>query len=133
MLMPQVSEERQRIAPTAFESALPLSEVAHELLQPLMEYDRDHGSELVRTLRTYLSCDRDTVATCEQLFIHRNTLRYRLKHITTRLGVDIDSTSAITSLWLACLSLAREEQMQDGAPAHAGSTLTSREESHDGD
>ncbi|MCB1272964.1 MAG: helix-turn-helix domain-containing protein [Leucobacter sp.] len=90
-------------------TALPLEVIAHQQLQPLIDYDRTHNSELLHTLRTYLALDRDTAATCEALFIHRNTLRYRLKHITEQLRVDIESTAATTSLWLSFLVSAPDD------------------------
>ena len=46
--------------------------------------------ELLETLRQYLYCNGNLVKTSQALFIHRNTLLYRLNQIRDLLGRDID-------------------------------------------
>ena len=89
-------------------TSVPLADVARDLLRPLIEYDDAHGSALVETLRAYLTADRDVAAATTSLFIHRNTLRYRLRQITTLLDIDVDASATIASLWLAYAALADE-------------------------
>lgn len=50
---------------------------------------RIHTS-LYETLREYLECERNYVRTAERLFIHRNTLLYRLKRINDLTNLDLD-------------------------------------------
>lgn len=57
-----------------------------DLLGPLLDQDRARGSNLLRTLETYLRNDRNIAATARDLFIHYNTLRYRLTRIEELLG-----------------------------------------------
>ncbi len=52
-----------------------------ETLARLLEYDRAHSGSLVETLEAFLRCDYNRVHTAAQLFIHYNTLRYRLAQI----------------------------------------------------
>lgn len=78
-----------------------LDEIARRVLGPLLDYDSTRGGALVPTLREYLACNRMATETAERLFIHRNTLRYRLRQISELLDIDIDSTWATTNLWLA--------------------------------
>ena len=47
-------------------------------------------AELLETLRQYLYCNGNLVKTSQALFIHRNTLLYRLNQIRDLLGRDID-------------------------------------------
>ena len=51
------------------------------MLGPIREYDKKNNSEFLETLRIFLEENEDIVATCKRLFIHRNTLAYRLKRI----------------------------------------------------
>lgn len=84
---------------------VPVAELATQLLEPLAEHDRDHGSDLVTTLRGYLEADRNVVTATAQLYIHRNTLRNRLQKIEELLGVDLEGSGEIANLWLALRAL----------------------------
>lgn len=88
---------------------VPIVQIARDLLRPLRDYDAVHGSTLVDTLRAHLEADRDIARTTTALFVHRNTLRYRLRQIATLLDIDLDSTSAISSLRLAFLAVDHEQ------------------------
>jgi PucR family transcriptional regulator, purine catabolism regulatory protein len=57
--------------------------------------------ELLMTLKTYLECQGNSIETAEKLFIHRNTLRYRLQRIEKILGRDLSQSEERFSLWLA--------------------------------
>lgn len=105
-------------------TAVPLADVARDLLQPLIEYDAAHGSALVETLHAYLTADRDVLAATSRLFIHRNTLRYRLRQITSLLDIDLESTATIATLWLAYTGLA-DEADPAGVAIHEPGAVTS--------
>ncbi|MGV9865626.1 PucR family transcriptional regulator [Rhodococcus koreensis] len=83
------------------EAGLPLRDLAAEALAPLLDYDQKHGTALVDTLRRYLAEDGAPAATATALFVHRNTLRNRLRLIEELTGRDIDSPSSRTHFWLA--------------------------------
>ena len=46
----------------------------------------DNSTELLDTLKAYLDCGRSLEATSKQLFVHANTVRYRLKKISEVIG-----------------------------------------------
>ena len=56
--------------------------------------------ELFATLQTYLSCQGNLSETAARIFIHRNTLRYRLSRIEELLGKDLNSMETRFMLWL---------------------------------
>jgi len=63
----------------------------HErIFEPLLQYDREKGSELVNTLETYINCNFSRTRTAEKLHLHRNSLNYRLQKIEELLEKDID-------------------------------------------
>jgi sugar diacid utilization regulator len=95
-------------------TSAPLIDSARQQIAPLIEYDLLHGSALVDTLRAYLTQDRDVGATCSALFIHRNTLRYRLQQIAGLLDANLESTKEIATLWLAFLVL-DDERSPEGS------------------
>ena len=61
-----------------------------ETLEPVVLYDSRYGTELVRTLTTYLENDASTVKTATGLFAHRHTIRYRLDRVGELTGLDVD-------------------------------------------
>lgn len=52
-----------------------------ETLKVLVDYDRDHDSELVRTLQTYFKCGGNLKKLAEELGVHYNTVAYRIQRI----------------------------------------------------
>ncbi len=71
------------------------------LLGPLEAYDRDHGSELVRTLEVFLACSGSWNKAADEMFVHVNSLRYRLRRISELTGRDPRSLADQAALLLA--------------------------------
>jgi len=71
--------------------------LARRALEPLA----DAEPVLLETLEVYLETSGSTRAVCERLFIHRNTLSYRMRRIETLLGVDLEDGQARAVLLLA--------------------------------
>jgi len=77
-----------------------LQATVSDTLGPLLKYDRRTGGALVATLSSYLK-HLNTSTAAEELFIHRHTLRYRLKQIEEMTGLSIDNTEHIFQFYLA--------------------------------
>lgn len=56
--------------------------------------------EYFKTLQVYLDCQGNLSEAAQRLFIHRNTLRYRLKQIEQALGKKLDDPELRVILWL---------------------------------
>lgn len=65
-----------------------LAPFAEKLILPLFEHDREHGTALVQTLRTFLGEDGSVSATARVLFLHPNSLRHRLKRVHELTGAN---------------------------------------------
>jgi DNA-binding PucR family transcriptional regulator len=79
---------------------LPITkEFVERTLGALMKEKRHE--ELLKTLETYLACDKKKVKTAETLTIHLNTLKYRIKKIEALLGKPLDSPDTSFKLQLA--------------------------------
>ncbi|MBQ3292051.1 MAG: helix-turn-helix domain-containing protein [Mogibacterium sp.] len=74
------------------ESSENLSRYLHPALPKLAAYDLDNGSNLELTLHTYLKCACNTTETAESLFLHRNSVIYRLRRIEELCGIDLNDT-----------------------------------------
>ncbi len=57
----------------------------------LASYDYAHSSNYIYTLQCYWHFNQDIRQTCDHLFIHRNTLFYRLKKIREIVDMDINN------------------------------------------
>lgn len=64
--------------------ALARSTLIARIYQPL----KAHSSDLLQTLWAYLDNGRSLEATARELFVHANTVRYRLKRISEIIGWD---------------------------------------------
>lgn len=62
----------------------------HAKMQFLMDYDKKHKSELAYTLYMYLTHERNLAATAEAMDMHRTSLVYRFKKISSLIGDDFD-------------------------------------------
>ena len=71
------------------------------LLGPLEAYDRDHGSELVRTLEVFLACSGSWHKAADEMFVHVNSLRYRISRIGELTGRDPRSLADQAAFLLA--------------------------------
>ncbi len=72
----------------------------HDTVAPLVSYDDQYETELVRTLETFLDADGNVAGTAERLFTHRHTIRYRLERVKELTGLDVGSTDGRERLWL---------------------------------
>jgi DNA-binding PucR family transcriptional regulator len=70
-------------------------------LGPLIDYDNDHGAQLVLTLSEYLGCGGSYDASARALSVHRSTLKYRLRRIREVSGYDLGHPATHFSLQLA--------------------------------
>jgi purine catabolism regulator len=61
-----------------------------EPLQRLIEYNQQMDKELVKTIAAFLACNGNLTETSTRLFIHRNTLKYRLERIRDITQIDLD-------------------------------------------
>ena len=65
---------------------------------------------LMETLRTYLDSDLDVARTAETLYVHPNTVRYRLRRVSDLTGLDTHRFSGQVEL----LTIAR---LSEAAPS----------------
>jgi DNA-binding PucR family transcriptional regulator len=71
-----------------------------ETVAPLLAYDEQYETELVRTLETFLDVDGNVAQTAQRLFTHRHTIRYRLERVRELTHLDVSSTEGRERLGL---------------------------------
>jgi len=73
-----------------------------EMLGPLIEFDRYNNGELLVTLRAVFDGNMDLAKVSrDELFIHVNTLRYRMRKIEELLGKDLNNIENQVNLFIA--------------------------------
>lgn len=78
-----------------------LQNFVQENLMPLAKYDLNNSSELCKTLEIYLTSDYNITKSANKLFIHRNTLSYRLNKIEKILNINLNSFESKYNLMIA--------------------------------
>jgi hypothetical protein len=71
-----------------------------ETVAPLLAYDEQYETELVRTLETFLEENGNVAQTAQRLFTHRHTIRYRLERVKELTELDVSSTDGRERLGL---------------------------------
>lgn len=72
----------------------------NEALDDLQREDDKNGTQLYKTLKAFISCGGSKQKASQALYIHRNTLSYRLEQIADILHMDINNTDVQTRLYL---------------------------------
>ena len=75
-----------------------LSEYYEHSIKPLREYDKKNNSDLTHVLRSYLKNNGSVKETADELFIHRNTVNYKINKIEEILNIDLSSLDARVQL-----------------------------------
>lgn len=81
-----------------------------ELVAPVLEIPS--GTEILASVREWLGAGMRVDPAAERLFVHANTVRYRLRRYQELTGADLDETEDAFRVWWAL-------QRQEVAPAEA--------------
>jgi DNA-binding PucR family transcriptional regulator len=71
------------------------------LLGPLRDYDARHKAELLPTLTSFLDCDGSWSACASRMYVHVNTVRYRISRIEALTGRDMSALADRVDFFLA--------------------------------
>jgi DNA-binding PucR family transcriptional regulator len=88
-----------------------------ETVEPLVAYDEQYETDLVRTLETFLEADGNVAGTAQRLFTHRHTIYYRLERVRELSGLDVSSSDGREKLSLGLKSMRVLGIASAGGPA----------------
>jgi sugar diacid utilization regulator len=88
------------LLPAMVEDPEELRRFHEETVAPLVTYDEQYETELVRTLESFLDADGNVAQTAQRLYTHRHTVRYRLERVRELTGLDVGSTDGRERLGL---------------------------------
>ncbi|KQU47214.1 hypothetical protein ASG84_08885 [Rhodococcus sp. Leaf278] len=75
-----------------------ISGLLHERYIAPLEDRGEFGEQLLQSVRYYLASDRNIPAAADAMFVHKNTLRYRLRKFEELTSVSLESTDTIVEL-----------------------------------
>jgi DNA-binding PucR family transcriptional regulator len=91
-----------------------LRDFARRVLGGVLDYDRDHPSDLTGTVEAYLVHDCNLQRTAAAMFVHAKTVRYRLDKVQTIAGLDFARQEDRFEAQLA-ISILRSLKLQEPA------------------
>jgi DNA-binding PucR family transcriptional regulator len=74
------------------------------LVEPLEEYDRERKGDLIRTLAVFFEANANASEAAETLYLHRNSMAYRLERIQEITALDLKSPENRLALQLGLLA-----------------------------
>lgn len=80
-----------------------LEEYYEKTIQPLIEYDKKNDSDLADVLWVYLNHDGSVKDTADELYVHRNTINYKLNRAAEILNLNLSSLDVRLQLTLGFL------------------------------
>lgn len=107
----------EELGPYCFVVGRPRSEIrgfVERVLGPL-ETERERHEDLAQTLEAYLDAHGSLNEVARRLFLHRNTVRQRLRRISEITGADLSNGDSRLALQLAILGRRALDQLEQGA------------------
>ena len=77
----------------------------HPAILKLANYDKTHGTELMKSLKYYLLHDHNLTTASKKLFIHRNSLLNRINKIRNLVLIDINDSKEQLYLIMSCIAV----------------------------
>lgn len=74
---------------------------ANKILKPIEDFDSVNQSNLLEVLKMYIKCDGSIAAVAECLYMHKNTVNYKISKISTILNENLTSFEVRTKLDIA--------------------------------
>ena len=75
-------------------------DITHPSIIEIEQYDAKNKTEYLKTLKTWLINKMDYSGTAKALFLHRNSLYYRMQQIQNVFSIDLDNMDTNVQLYL---------------------------------
>lgn len=82
-----------------------LIEYCSNILNPIIEYDKKHDSDYLNVLKTYLCNNGSVQETADLLYLHRNTVNYKLSRISELMEMDLSKLDTRLQLMVGYMIL----------------------------
>lgn len=92
----------------------------------LQSMDKKNNSDLMRTLQVYLENGRNKAQTAQALFLHLNTVKYRINQISEVVNLSSSSVEDSTRLYLSIMILRYIQQLPESGEKNPGAVSPMR-------
>lgn len=75
--------------------------LCHPVIQEIKQYDFKHKTEYYPTLKAYLLCRMNYSEMCSRLYVHKNTIIYRMQRMKELFTLDLTDCRIISALYLS--------------------------------
>lgn len=83
---------------TASKNGIPLQSLCHPLVVNICNYDQKNNTDYLRTLSAYVLNNMSIQKASDALFIHRNTMHYRVNQLKEKFHIDFDNARLFMKL-----------------------------------
>lgn len=81
------------------------------IVEQIADYDKEHGTEDLKVLYHYMASNCRASIACEELYMHRSTLLYRINKMQERFGFDLDDYTTRLKITLGFLIIQQDEEI----------------------
>lgn len=85
----------------SMDAGIGMKEFSDPLIEKLTEYDQENEASLLKTFYYYLLYNRSLQQTAKELYVHRNTVSFRINKVEQVLGVDLNDEELCQRLLLS--------------------------------
>lgn len=85
--------------------------ICHPAAHLLYQHDREKHTGLLPTLKAYIRCLGDTLKAADMLFLHRNSLYYRLKQIVDLTGIDLHDGALLSHIMISISAIELDDRL----------------------
>ena len=68
----------------------------------IFEYDNMNNTQYLSTLSAYIGCNCSILSTAEKMYVHKNTVTYRIGKIKEIFGLDMNDEEVVFSVFYSC-------------------------------
>lgn len=83
----------------------PIQRYCSSCVLDIQEYDSVNNTQYLSTLYLYLKADKSVNAAAKALFVHRNTIVYRINRIKELFNINFDNSYSNMHMYLSCVML----------------------------
>lgn len=85
------------------EKHIDLTTFKSRVIDKINDYDQQNNTDFYRTLKEYLECGKNIADTAKIMFVHKNTIAYRLDRIQNLFNIDLHDYRTCLNLQLGIL------------------------------
>ena len=79
-------------------------------IRRLIEFDKNGSTDYFHSLCCYIFEHGDTTKAAAKLYVHRNSLMYRIKKCEEIMRIDLSDSAAYEKIWMCCKLICRQDE-----------------------